>query len=297
MLYEINKNVEKYGDKIKQLDKIPVYVDSPLAVSATEIFRQNPECFDDETLQFLMSGSNPLDFKNLHFVKTAEESKALNDDKEPKIIISASGMCEVGRIKHHLKHNLWRPECTILFVGYQAEGTLGRKILNGEKIVKIYGEEIGINAEIRYLDSFSGHADKDGLINFISDMDKKPTSIFIVHGEHEGQKIFKENIEEKFAISANIPARNESYEIIDGKISYVDIGKQFEYKSKRLEVLEILSYLKDDIDELSNIVKKEIKHNVDEMELINLREKLGEIKDIITNTKNQNMRNVETLEK
>lgn len=285
MLYEINKHVEKYGDKIKKLDEIPVYVDSPLAVNATEIFKQNPDCFDEDTLNFLNSGSNPLDFKNLHFVKTADESKALNLDPEPKIIISASGMCEVGRIKHHLKHNLWRPECTVLFVGYQAEGTLGRRILNGEKIVKIYGEEIGINAEIRNLDGFSGHADNEGLLNFIGDMENKPESIFLVHGEYEGQKTFKDNIKDKFNLDAIIPSRNESYELNNGKLVIVDISKQYEYKSKRLEVLELLSVLKDDVDELTNVIKKEIKQNADEMELANLKDKLDEIKNLISTTK------------
>ena len=135
----------------------------------------------------MLKGDNPLEFKGLKFTPTADESKALNESTEPAIIISASGMCEVGRIKHHLKHNLWNPKNTILFVGYQAPGTLGRKIVDGAKTVKIFGEEIGVNAEIRKLDAFSGHADQNGLLDFIDKIEKKPKRIFLVHGEYEGQ--------------------------------------------------------------------------------------------------------------
>ena len=150
LLYEINKYLT--DDNLKEeLSQIPVYVDSPLAVNATKIFETQHSYYDEEALRYLLKGDNPLDFDNLHFVETSEGSMALNDDMTPKIIISASGMCEVGRIKHHLKHNLYRPESTILFVGYQAEGTLGRKILDGEKLVKIFGEEIAVAAEIKYL--------------------------------------------------------------------------------------------------------------------------------------------------
>ena len=191
ILYEINKYLT--DDRVKdELSKVPVYVDSPLAVNATRIFESQHSYYDEEALSYLLKGDNPLVFDNLHFVETSEESQALNDDTEPKIIISASGMCEVGRIKHHLKHNLYRSECTILFVGYQAEGTLGRKIMNGEPLVKIFGEEIAVKAEIKSLDAFSGHADRDGLLNWVGAMNKKPEQIFIVHGEKEAQKVLKE---------------------------------------------------------------------------------------------------------
>src|SRR5690606_23345926 len=128
---------------------------------ATEVFARNAHAFDEETKNYLMDGDNPLHFKNLHFTQSVEESKMLNFSDEPKIIISASGMCEAGRIKHHLKHNLWKKECSVVFVGYQAEGTLGRRILDGAKDVKIFGENIHINAEIYSLEGFSGHADKN----------------------------------------------------------------------------------------------------------------------------------------
>jgi len=284
LLFEINKYVESNDDYIKKLAEIPVYVDSPLAISATKVFERNPECYDDEAIQYLLKGDNPLAFKNLHFVETADESRALNEDSTPKIIISASGMCEVGRIKHHLKWNLWRPECTVLFVGYQAEGTLGRKLLNGEKIVKIFGEEIGVNAEIRYLDAFSGHADQDGLLRWVNDLKIKPKTIFLVHGEYTGQLKLKAEIEEKLGIECIIPELEDSYTIDDNNGCVKD-KFNLKYVSARFEVLELLSDLKIDVDDMTNVIKGQLKHNVEEDELVTLREKLTELKDVIEGMK------------
>lgn len=151
LLYEIHKDRELYKDEIEFINKVPVYVDSPLATSVTGVFKRHLEYFDEEAQEYIKKGDYPLDFPNLHFTHSMEESKALNDIKEPVIIISASGMCEAGRIKHHLKHNLWRKNCTILFVGFQAKGTLGRRILDGEKTVNIFGEEITVKADIEYI--------------------------------------------------------------------------------------------------------------------------------------------------
>ena len=145
----------------------PVYVDSPLAISATEVFNKNKELFDYDVQEAIQRGDNPLEFPGLKFTRTAEESKQLNESNEPAIIISASGMCDVGRIKHHLKHNLWNPKNTILFVGYQAPETLGRKIVDGAEKVKIFGEEIAIKSRIEYIEGYSGHADQEWLLNFI----------------------------------------------------------------------------------------------------------------------------------
>ncbi len=280
MLYEINKfaAMKGLGDKLKN---IPVYVDSPLAVNATKIFEENPEYYDDDALRYLLKGDNPVEFTGLHFVSTAEESKALNEDMTPKIIISASGMCEVGRIKHHLKHNLYRPESTILFVGYQAEGTLGKRILSGEKLVKIFGEEIAVNAQISYLDAFSGHADRDGLLSWIDKMEKKPKNIFIVHGEEIAQNAFKQYILEKFGIDAIIPSLEESY-TLDGKL----LSKQAPtYTSARLDIMEVLSTIKQDVDDLSNTVKGEIKNNLSMEDLNKIQQKLAELKKVILDNK------------
>ena len=188
---------------------VPVYVDSPLAISATEVFRDNMDLFDEETQEMISSGDNPLEFPGLEFTRTADESKALNEKDESAIIISASGMCEVGRIKHHLKHNLWNPNSTILFVGYQAPGTLGRKIVEGAKKVTIFGEEIAINARIEYIEGYSGHADQEWLMNFVYSFIKKPKHIFLVHGEAEGQLVLKEKLEKE--------ARNICYNSFYGR--------------------------------------------------------------------------------
>ena len=201
--------------------RTPVYVDSPLAISATEVFLENMDLFDDETQKIIKSGDNPLEFPGLKFTRTADESKELNEKNESSIIISASGMCEVGRIKHHLKHNLWNPNSTILFVGYQAPGTLGRKIVDGAKQVKIFGEDIAVNARIEYIEGYSGHADQEWLLNFVYSFINKPKHIFLVHGEPEGQVVLKDKIEETTEISVTIPDFGEKYELSD-EINVID---------------------------------------------------------------------------
>ena len=276
LLYEINKYLT--DDRIKEeLSKIPVYVDSPLAVNATRIFESQHSYYDEEALSYLLKGDNPLVFDNLHLIETSEESQALNDDPEPKIIISASGMCEVGRIKHHLKHNLYRSECTVLFVGYQAEGTLGRKIMNGEPLVKIFGEEIAVKAEIKSLDAFSGHADRDGLLGWVAAMKKKPEQIFIVHGELEAQNVLKEYIQQGFKINAINPAYQEQYDV-DGTL--LSDGKN-SYKATRYNILELMTSLKEEVDTMTNNVKRNLKSDVDTEYLQNIVEKLKDVQDSI----------------
>jgi metallo-beta-lactamase family protein len=279
VLYEINKYCEIPGIK-ERLKKIPVYVDSPLAVNATKIFEDNVEYYDDEALRYLLKGNNPLDFDNLHFSVTSDDSKAINEDTTPKIIISASGMCEVGRIKHHLKHNLYRPESTVLFVGFQAEGTLGKKIMSGEKLVKIFGEEIAVNAEIRSLDAFSGHADQKGILTWIEKIEKKPKNIFLVHGEYTGQLVLKSEIEDKFSIKTIIPDMQETY-TLEGKL----VETKTKYNSTRFDILERLSYLKQDVDDMTNVLKSELKHNVVDEDLNGLYEKLAQIQTSIDTLK------------
>ena len=263
ILYELNKLKEEREDKefiekYEKLMKAPVFVDSPLAISATEIFRQNMDLFDEEVREEIEKGDNPLEFPGLKFTQTAEESMALNENKTPSIIISASGMCEVGRIKHHLKHNLWNPNNTILFVGYQAPGTLGYKIVNGEKIVRIFGEEISVNARIEYIEGYSGHADQEWLLNFIYSFITKPKHIFLVHGEPDGQKILKEKILETANIPVTIPDYGDRYKL-DDKISIeekIDVSRDNKYL--RLEVLQRLSILKEEIEYMSSMIKDDI---------------------------------------
>lgn len=169
---------------VKGHDNFEVYVDSPLAIEATTIFNRNESsCFDEEAIALVRQGINPISFPGLKSSITSDESKQINFNTTPKVIISASGMCEAGRIRHHLKHNLWREECTILFVGYQAVGSLGRSLLDGAETVHLFGEEITVRAEIRRLNGVSGHADREGLIHWLRSFQEKPERVFIVHGE------------------------------------------------------------------------------------------------------------------
>ena len=165
-------------------DGFPVYVDSPLASKSTTIFRENYiECYDADAMALVQSGQNPLQFPGLYISETKEESIAINSDPTPKVIISASGMCDAGRIRHHLKYNLWRPECTILFVGFQSAGTLGAALLGGAKEVKLFGDEIQVKANIHRLSGLSGHADQDGLANWLHAFPQRPEFVFVNHGE------------------------------------------------------------------------------------------------------------------
>jgi len=192
---------------------IPIYIDSPLAIAATEIFRKSMACWDDETCQMHSSGANPFELPNLRFSRTAQESTRLNEITGRTIIISASGMCDAGRIKHHLKNNLWRPEATILFVGYQAQGTLGRRILDGEKLVRIHGEEVVVKADIREIDGYSAHADRAGLINWLKTFARFPRNIFLVHGEDPALSSLAEAIKEEFHVQPRIPSWMDEVEL------------------------------------------------------------------------------------
>ena len=191
-----------------------VYLDSPLAIEATSIFNKNVDtCFDDEAMELVRHGVNPLTFPGLKFAVSGEESKLINMEKTPKVIISASGMCEAGRIRHHLKHNLWRPECTILFVGYQALGTTGRAIIEGAKEIKLFGEPITISAEIAQLPGSSGHADKQGLLNWINSFEQKPEKVFVVHGEETACDEFTECLKKEYGYQAIAPYTGACYDL------------------------------------------------------------------------------------
>lgn len=196
MIYEFNRFYEEHTEYRDILKDVYVYVDSPMATSVTDVFKANVQAFDDETKEYILRGEHPLDFKNLIFTRTTEESVALNTDPAPKIIISSSGMCEAGRIKHHLKHNLWNPKSSIVFVGYQAKGTLGHSIVSGDKKVTIFGEKIQVEAEVYNLEGFSGHADREGLLDWVAGFQKAPNEIFLVHGEEEAKMELARSITE-----------------------------------------------------------------------------------------------------
>ncbi len=219
MLYFLRKiKVEK---RLNGHENFPVYVDSPMAVEATGIFSENRwECFDDEAMEYVREGINPISFANLKLSITSDESKAINFDDTPKVIISASGMCEAGRIRHHLKHNLWRPECTVLFVGYQSVGTLGRAIVEGADEVKLFGELIQVRAKIKKLTGISGHADKDGLIEWLQGFEEKPRKVFVVHGEDRVCTEFAECLMVEHGQSAYAPYSGTVFNLLSGKLEY-----------------------------------------------------------------------------
>lgn len=211
-----------------------VYVDSPLAIEATQIFEKNMNgYFDKEAMELINKGINPIKFPGLKTAITSEESKAINFDDEPKVIISAAGMCDAGRIRHHLKHNLWRPDSTILFVGYQSVGTLGRYLLDGAKEVKLFGETINVSAEIRKLAGISGHADRDGLLRWLKSFEKKPQRVFVVHGDDQVCEIFTSYIRDELGYQAVNPYSGTVYDLARNVCVYE--GKPIPVEKKEVQ--------------------------------------------------------------
>lgn len=202
---------------IKNHDNFEVYVDSPLAVEATGIFRERMrEDFDEEAVKLLNQGINPIGFDGLKTAITSDDSKNINFDPRPKVILSASGMCDAGRIKHHLKHNLWRKDSTIVFAGYQAIGTLGRALLEGAKTVKLFGEEIEVHAEIRKLEGISGHADNQGLVDWVSAI-KTPEKVFVTHGDDSVCELFAGRLREELHLDATAPYSGTIYDLANNE--------------------------------------------------------------------------------
>lgn len=222
MLYLI-RNIKEQG-LIKNHANFSVYVDSPLAVEATNIYSSGlTDYYDDETLDLLEQGIDPIRFNGLKLSVTSDDSKMINFDEGPKVILSASGMCEAGRIRHHLKHNLWRADSTVLFVGYQSEGTVGRKLVDGETTVKLFGEEINVRARIATLAGISGHADKDMLLGWLSNVKNSVKTVFVNHGDDSVCDTFAKEIEEKLGVNAIAPFSGDKYDLVTGEC--VEKGK------------------------------------------------------------------------
>lgn len=201
---------------LPEFQNFEVYIDSPLSVEATNIFHKNVEdCFREKAKELVRQGINPISFPGLKTAVSSEESKMINFVKHPIVIISASGMCEAGRIRHHLKHNLWRPESTILFVGYQVPGTLGNSLLNGVKTVKLFGETIEVRAQIENLPGISGHADRDKLTAWAAAFKKKPKRIFVVHGDDKVCDEFAKHLEEELGVEATAPYSGDIYDLTE----------------------------------------------------------------------------------
>jgi metallo-beta-lactamase family protein len=250
VLYALKKYIS--NDTLKNIE---VYVDSPLASQSTKIFEKYSDFYDDEAKKLIEEGDNPLDFEGLIFSESPEDSARINKIQSGALVISASGMCEAGRIKHHLKHNLWRKECSIVFVGYQAEGTLGRAILDGAKKVKIYGEEIAVNAEIYALQGLSGHADKAGLLEWVKGFKTPPKEILLVHGDEEARNSFKESLAVE-GYKARVMRTGEKY-----------IINEFETKvavNIKDKITKLMNSI-DDVDEMDkNILLEKIKKVLEE---------------------------------
>lgn len=276
VIYELNRFCED-KDIVTKLMRTKVYVDSPLAVSATMVFRDNTDCYDDEAKQYIIDGDNPLDFPNLHFTKSTEESKALNEDNESKIIISSSGMCDAGRIKHHLKHNLWKKNATILFVGFQAQGTLGRQLVEGAKQVKIFGEEITVNAKIEMIEGFSGHADLEGLLTWIGNFKKKPGKIYLVHGEEQTIIKFATSIKDKFGIDTYIPEFGEK----------VTLGRETEIREFKKDIQKDVKHSEDidliqaDFQKAINAIKADLNKALTHDDIAKINERIKKLKSTI----------------
>ncbi len=225
VIYTLGQFIRK-----RSIPPIPVYIDSPLAISATEIFKRNSEYFDQEAKDLLSDGDNPLELPEIIYTLTTEESKKINDDPGPGIIVSASGMCDSGRVKHHLKHHLWKETSHIVFIGYQAEGTIGRKIIDGAKKVKLFGEEIAVKANIHTLGGFSAHADQRGLLDWLSHFQNPQLRVFVTHGEEKISVGLSQTIYEKFQFKATVPQWRERM------VLFLDDEKEVEKERMREEL-------------------------------------------------------------
>ncbi|CFX69494.1 RNA-metabolising metallo-beta-lactamase [Syntrophomonas zehnderi OL-4] len=246
LIYDFNELYLK-GDLDPDID---IYIDSPLAIAATEIFKNHTSLYDAQTMQHVKNGNHPLYLPNLKYSRTQEESVQLNKIEGGTIIISASGMCEAGRIKHHLKHNLWRPEATILIVGFQAQGTLGRRIVDGEKTVVIHGEQVSVKADICNMDLYSGHADQAGLFAWLKKFNSPPSKVFLVHGDEQPQKTLGALIEQELKMSVEIPRWLEEYELTASAPEIVTAAALEETSNDALKAEELYLQVRTKLNEL-----------------------------------------------
>ena len=257
ILYFIRDIKEK--NLLPEFPGFEVYVDSPLAIEATNVFNKNVKgCFDEDAMALVNQGINPLLFQGLKTTITSDESRQINFDTKPKVILSASGMCEAGRIRHHLKHNLWRPECTICFVGYQAVGTLGRKLIEGAQSVKLFGENITVNAKIEVLRGISGHADMNGLLDWLAGFEKVPDRVMVVHGEDTVTDHFAALVEEQFGCPAFAPYSGGSVDLATNEIITIGqkIPKKAEEKPNKIKSASAFNRLVAAAKRLLNVVYK-----------------------------------------
>lgn len=260
------KRLPEFGD-------FPIYMDSPLAIEATDVFMRNKDsCFDEEALAYVQRGENPIGVSGLIPAVTSDASKAINADKRSKVILSASGMCDAGRIKHHLKHNLWKPENTILFVGYQAEGSLGRKIVEGAKTVTLFGETVQVSAEIVQLQGMSGHADQKGLLAWVNAI-HGVQKVFVVHGASESADAFRDKLWYDCGMDAYAPYSGAEFDIASGKITIDAEPVAITQKPQR----NVMTYdrLSQSLDRLTALVQNS--RGLSNKELAKMADQLGEL--------------------
>jgi len=285
LLYELNKVYDgnsPYTDKLKD---VPVYVDSPMAITATEVFRSNAQVYNSEMREYILSGDHPLDFRGLHYSRTSQESQAINIDTVPKVIISASGMCDAGRIRHHLKHNLWEAKNAVVFVGYQAEGTLGRTLLDGAKEVKLFGEAIAVNAQIYSLQGFSGHADRDGLFDWLSGFTKKPQKIFLVHGEKNAKDGFAKFVMDRKGWECTVVSDVCEYELGENEsvTAFQKAEDEFAGKESVQEIKERLKTALADASDVIDNAEAATDQRLTEDELVALKNRIAALEKEIIN--------------
>jgi metallo-beta-lactamase family protein len=237
------------------IPSMPIYIDSPLAISATEIFKKNADCFDREMNDLLMGGENPFELPGIVYTRSTEESKAINEDPRPGIIIAGSGMCDSGRIKHHLKHHLWRKESHIVIVGYQGEGTIGRRVIDGARTVRLFGEEIAVRAHIHTLGGFSAHADQQGLLQWLSHFKNPQLEVIVNHGEEKVSLELERLIRDRFHFKTLVPHRREK-KVIAG-VEEAPIEETAPSEEETRETLSrLLTHLDRDYRKLRRKLKK-----------------------------------------
>lgn len=284
LIYQLNSYYD--GEGLEEYKKVPIYIDSPMAVSTTKVFEKNSNLFDEDAKNLILSGDNPFDFENIFYVRDVEESKRLNAVKYPKVIISASGMATAGRVRHHLKHNLWDPKNSVIIVGYQAEGSTGRKLVEGAKKVSLLGEEIKVEANIYSLQGFSAHADRSMLLNWIGHFKKFPKKIFLVHGEEKAITALKSEIENKWQANVHVPDLGDSVELYAADTKFNDSPVK-EYEQRHEELLHLTErvegLLKETNLDKDIYDKKFVKNNYDDLKdtLLNLEKEIMDYKVIV----------------
>ncbi|MFH0845484.1 MAG: MBL fold metallo-hydrolase RNA specificity domain-containing protein [Pseudomonadota bacterium] len=263
------------------LPPIPIYLDSPLAIKATQIFRKNKRYYDQEAMGIVEQGFDPFDMPNLQFTESAEESKAINEGSGSAIVIAGNGMCTAGRIKHHLKHNLWRPGASLVIVGFQAQGTTGRKIIEGQKWVKIFGEKVAVKARLFTIGGLSAHADQNDLMEWVSHFESHPKT-FIVHGEATASKVLGQKIQERFNLEGHVPKWKERLILKPKEVTYEQPSEEAPLMDMETTTLNAVIDLEKELDRLKKRIKRRKEQEITEDEVDRLKYIQEELEEILS---------------